>query len=351
MAVGPLRVVAGRASRFPIRGAAHATPALSARSCYAPARLRPCLPSTSGLASRSWARPAAVWQLGRGPSWSHAGARPASVRSSSSAPHGGDPDASDPYDVLGVSRGCTDKDVKKAYLRSAQAHHPDMNPNDAKAADRFRRISMAYEALKSEAKRHDFDAGGANQKAWSSGTSNADTFGEASRDHEIIREAFSLYAEAVREEVGIAVAAAQRGDWQEVKEVAKEHSGIFAVLGALLLVLRFPMAVASVARFSVLVLFHPAVRQVVMRLAVDKQLWNFAWMRLIAQARRQRARLKDRKRDRDAKQTSQTKSSSSSAGGAERKAEEPRSSTSGQSGARNASESEQPKKPSGPRKR
>lgn len=348
MVVGPIRAVVGRACHLRM-GGSHPAPYVLARSCCTPARSRPA----SCQAPRTWARPATAWQLGPLSSWPRAGAI-GGTRAASSGPPGGDPDASDPYSVLGVAPGCTDKDVKKAYLRSAQAHHPDMNPDDAKAADRFRRVSMAYEALRSEEKRSAFDAGGASQQAWSSGTSNADTFEEASRDQEIILEALALYAEAVREEVGIAVSAAQRGDWKEVKEVAKEHSGLFAVLGALLLVLRFPMAVASAARFLVLVLFHPSVRQIVMRLAVDKQLWNFAWLRLMAAARRQRARLKDRKKDRDSKQPPQRDASSgSSAGGSasgggartsKNKANDPGSGSSGESNGA-------PKRPQGPRKR
>ena len=46
----------------------------------------------------------------------------------------------DPYIVLGVSRDATDAEIKRAYRRLARQHHPDRNPNDAAAEERFKSI-------------------------------------------------------------------------------------------------------------------------------------------------------------------------------------------------------------------
>ena len=53
----------------------------------------------------------------------------------------------DPYAVLGVGRGASPADVDRAYRRAARATHPDIHPDDASAADRFRAVTIAYETL------------------------------------------------------------------------------------------------------------------------------------------------------------------------------------------------------------
>jgi DnaJ-class molecular chaperone len=65
----------------------------------------------------------------------------------------------DPYETLGVSKGATPADIKKAFRRLAKTHHPDRNPDDPKAQERFSRISGAYELLSDETKRGQFDRG------------------------------------------------------------------------------------------------------------------------------------------------------------------------------------------------
>ncbi len=64
-----------------------------------------------------------------------------------------------PYDVLGVAKGASDKDIKSAFRKLAKKHHPDQNPDDPKAKDRFAAVNQAYEILGDVEKRGAFDRG------------------------------------------------------------------------------------------------------------------------------------------------------------------------------------------------
>lgn len=65
----------------------------------------------------------------------------------------------DPYDVLGVAKSASAKDIKSAYRKLAKQHHPDQNPDDPKAKDRFAAANQAYEILGDEKARAAFDRG------------------------------------------------------------------------------------------------------------------------------------------------------------------------------------------------
>jgi molecular chaperone DnaJ len=65
----------------------------------------------------------------------------------------------DLYEVLGVKKSASADEIKKAYRKLARVHHPDANPNDAKAEERFKEISTAYEVLSDPAKRTEYDQG------------------------------------------------------------------------------------------------------------------------------------------------------------------------------------------------
>lgn len=66
-------------------------------------------------------------------------------------------DHADYYDVLGVPRNATAEDIRRAYRRMAREHHPDLNPNDASASERLKRINAAYEVLRDPRKRSAYD--------------------------------------------------------------------------------------------------------------------------------------------------------------------------------------------------
>ena len=63
----------------------------------------------------------------------------------------------DYYDVLGVPRGADEKEIRQAYRRLARQHHPDVNPGDEAAAERFKTINAAYEVLSDADKRAKYD--------------------------------------------------------------------------------------------------------------------------------------------------------------------------------------------------
>ena len=65
----------------------------------------------------------------------------------------------DPYVALGLAKTASDEEIRKAYKKIAKTSHPDLNPGDSKAADRFKAASVAYDLLKDAEQRRRFDAG------------------------------------------------------------------------------------------------------------------------------------------------------------------------------------------------
>jgi molecular chaperone DnaJ len=78
----------------------------------------------------------------------------------------------DLYDVLGVSRDASADEIKRAYRKLAHRYHPDKNPDDPAAEERFKEASMAYEILSDAEKRRRYDrmgAAGFRSGAWTPG--------------------------------------------------------------------------------------------------------------------------------------------------------------------------------------
>src|SRR3990172_3002918 len=72
----------------------------------------------------------------------------------------------DYYKLLGVPRDAEEKEIKKAYRKLAVKYHPDKNPGDNQAEERFKEINEAYEVLGDSAKRAKYDQLGQSYQAW-----------------------------------------------------------------------------------------------------------------------------------------------------------------------------------------
>ena len=65
----------------------------------------------------------------------------------------------DPYEILGIARTGSPEDIRKAYRRLAKKTHPDLNPGNKEAEERFKDVAGAYDLLSDPQKRQRFDRG------------------------------------------------------------------------------------------------------------------------------------------------------------------------------------------------
>ena len=90
----------------------------------------------------------------------------------------------DYYEVLGVSESADATEIKKAYRKLALKYHPDKNPGDKEAEEKFKEAAEAYDVLSNEEKRHRYDqfghagVGGAGQGGFGGGMSMDDIFSQ-----------------------------------------------------------------------------------------------------------------------------------------------------------------------------
>ncbi len=80
------------------------------------------------------------------------------------------------YEILGVTKNATADEIKKAYRTLAFKYHPDRNPGDTAAEEKFKQISAAYDVLGDETKRRQYDMGGYYSDSYSSAGSQSQQY-------------------------------------------------------------------------------------------------------------------------------------------------------------------------------
>jgi len=96
----------------------------------------------------------------------------------------------DYYEVLGVERGTSGEDIKKAYRKLAMQYHPDRNPGDKAAEDKFKEIGEAYEVLSDEQKRAAYDRYGHAAFQQGGGGGGGGGFSGGADPFDVFREVF-----------------------------------------------------------------------------------------------------------------------------------------------------------------
>lgn len=86
------------------------------------------------------------------------------------------------YEVLGISRNSSGKDIKKAYYQLAKKYHPDTNKDDPNASKKFQEVSEAYEVLSDETKRKEYDTWGATSEQMGMGAPPPNSRNQDTRD-------------------------------------------------------------------------------------------------------------------------------------------------------------------------
>ena len=98
----------------------------------------------------------------------------------------------DYYDILGISRQASADEIKKAYRKKAVQYHPDKNPGDKEAEEKFKQVSEAYEVLKDPQKKAAYDQYGhaAFEGGFGGGGSHYSGSGGFSDPFDVFREVF-----------------------------------------------------------------------------------------------------------------------------------------------------------------
>lgn len=126
----------------------------------------------------------------------------------------------DYYEVLGLAKGATDEDVKKAYRKLAMKYHPDRNPDDpAKAEEAFKEVKEAYETLSEPEKRAQYDRFGHQEPGQGQGGFGnfADMFRRFNEMHRRQQQQRPQFNSPVRVEVDLTLEEADLGCSKKIK--------------------------------------------------------------------------------------------------------------------------------------
>ena len=172
----------------------------------------------------------------------------------------------DPYQVLNVPRTASEKEIKMAYFKEAKKCHPDLNPGDPVANEKFQALSDAYQLLIDSSRRAQYDTygsgysnkasdGNANSKEGYQQTnyyyeSPEEMFRKVSEDVNILREAFKDYIKDMQDEFIYAADCAEKGEWSEVFEIMKQNKEVVIAMILPIILLRFPFLIALFLRLG-----------------------------------------------------------------------------------------------------
>src|ERR687894_728199 len=98
----------------------------------------------------------------------------------------------DLYKVLGVGKGASQEEVRRAYRRLAREHHPDANRDDPKAEERFKEVQHAYEVLSNPEKRREYDEG---PRAYFGGAPRGGTQGRSDANFSDLSDLFGSFGD------------------------------------------------------------------------------------------------------------------------------------------------------------
>ena len=101
----------------------------------------------------------------------------------------------DYYNILGLDRNASDKDIRSAYRRLARKHHPDVNPGDPEAEEKFKKINQAYQVLSDSQNKEKYDQYGSN---WNINNDfNFNDFSEIFNSSQFNNAGFSFFNEGI----------------------------------------------------------------------------------------------------------------------------------------------------------
>lgn len=133
----------------------------------------------------------------------------------------------DPYSVLGVSRGATDEEIKKAYRKLSRKYHPDANinnPNKAQAEEKFKEVQQAYDQIMKEREYGSSYGSRSGYGGFGAGSSRS----EYQDEEAIRRQAASNYVQSghYREAMNVLSSLSQRnGEWYYLSAMANMGLG------------------------------------------------------------------------------------------------------------------------------
>ena len=173
----------------------------------------------------------------------------------------------DYYKTLGVSRTATKSDIKVAYFQLAKKYHPDANPGDVNAKQKFQEIAEAYTVLSDDSQRQQYDSYGVSNdegfQQYQQGQSYGYSAPQNVNPEEVFKKMFEELGlqetiknlENAKEEATFAIEAAGKGDWAPAKAFASNHKGlILGVVAPVLILIRFPWIIVLLMQFGLRIL-------------------------------------------------------------------------------------------------